>query len=368
MNAFKIGITSALALSAIILLSVITSTSATSSAPADIKSDDAVLEIENSIIIHGLRMESGKIIELPEFGNDFKTTRETKQNKRSQKEDNIRHDEENSTGGKYLESLKKQDIRWHSTEYRIRSGDTLWDIARRFNTGTTHIIRINNIHKPDLLSPGRKITVPHRTGVRHIIRKGDTLSEIAAAYGVKTSSIIESNTLKTTQDTLRPGMELFIPGGRRKHAEKPALKHAPDSAVASIEKSIDTSRFIWPLKGRITSSFGNRIDPFSKKKSFHCGIDISAEPGTPVRASSDGKVIFSGWKEGYGNMVVLRHEGGYITVYAHNSKNMVTKGDRVKQKDIIASSGMTGAVTGAHLHFEVRKYLTPLNPLRFIKQ
>jgi murein DD-endopeptidase MepM/ murein hydrolase activator NlpD len=108
------------------------------------------------------------------------------------------------------------------------------------------------------------------------------------------------------------------------------------------------------------------MDPFSGERKFHCGIDISVNEGTGIRAAAEGRVIFSGWKEGYGNAVIVRHRNGYITVYAHNSKNMAQQDALVKKGEIIALSGQTGAVTGAHLHFEIRKYLTPLNPLRFL--
>ena len=125
--------------------------------------------------------------------------------------------------------------------------------------------------------------------------------------------------------------------------------------------------FIWPAKGRISSSFGVRKDPFSDAKQFHSGIDISIPEGTPIRASESGTIIFSGWKEGYGNVIMIRHKYGFVTVYAHNSKNLFKKDDRVEKNSIIAYSGATGNVTGPHLHFEIRKYTTPLNPIRMIK-
>jgi len=124
---------------------------------------------------------------------------------------------------------------------------------------------------------------------------------------------------------------------------------------------------MWPLKGRITSGFGTRSDPFSGERRFHNGIDISAEIGTPVKSAADGDVIFSGWKDDYGNLVVVRHANGYISVYGHNSELNVTEGDKVKRGQILSLSGMTGAVTGAHLHFELQKYQTPLNPLRMLR-
>ncbi len=121
------------------------------------------------------------------------------------------------------------------------------------------------------------------------------------------------------------------------------------------------------MRGKITSAFGKRRDPLSGKRRFHCGIDISANVGTAIVAAESGKVIYSGRKGGYGNVVILRHKNGYITVYGHNNKNKVKQGNNVKKGQLIARSGMTGRVTGAHLHFEIRKYVTPLNPMRFLK-
>ena len=96
-------------------------------------------------------------------------------------------------------------------------------------------------------------------------------------------------------------------------------------------------------------------------------MDISAPVGTVIRSAEKGRVIFSGWKQGYGRVIIVRHERGYITVYAHNSKKLGKRGDSITRRQKIALSGMTGAVTGAHLHFELRKYVNPLNPIRFLQ-
>jgi murein DD-endopeptidase MepM/ murein hydrolase activator NlpD len=96
-------------------------------------------------------------------------------------------------------------------------------------------------------------------------------------------------------------------------------------------------------------------------------MDIGCPIDTPVKAAASGKVIYSGWKDIFGNMVIIKHDRGYISVYAHNKTNIVREDDLVKAGDIIARSGMTGSVTGPHLHFEIRKHLTPLNPRRFLR-
>lgn len=117
-----------------------------------------------------------------------------------------------------------------------------------------------------------------------------------------------------------------------------------------------------PVKGQITSRFGLRIDPIDGKLRHHNGIDIAVPKGTKVNPVLPGKVIYSGYSNGYGNCVIIEHEGGIQTVYAHNSKNLVKVGDIVSKDEVIALSGATGRTTGPHLHFEVRKQGVPLNP------
>ncbi len=112
----------------------------------------------------------------------------------------------------------------------------------------------------------------------------------------------------------------------------------------------------WPAPGvtRITSPFGYRIHPILKVKKLHTGIDIGAPSGTSIVAAADGEVIKSGWNNSYGNMVMIDHGGGIVTLYAHNSKLLVKKGDIVSRGQAISISGSTGRSTGPHLHFEVR--------------
>ncbi len=118
-----------------------------------------------------------------------------------------------------------------------------------------------------------------------------------------------------------------------------------------------------PVNGEITSKFGLRIDPIDGKKRHHNGIDIAVPEGTNIHPVSPGKVIYSGYSKGYGNCVIVEHEDGIQTIYAHNSKNLVKVGDKVSKETVIALSGSTGRTTGPHLHFEVRKEGKPVNPL-----
>ncbi|MBI5598581.1 MAG: peptidoglycan DD-metalloendopeptidase family protein [Deltaproteobacteria bacterium] len=123
------------------------------------------------------------------------------------------------------------------------------------------------------------------------------------------------------------------------------------------------TNFRLPLKGNISSAYGIRKDPFTGEDRFHHGIDIPAPEGTPIYPSMEGTVIFSGEKPGYGNIVEIRHDNGYITRYAHNRENMVKEGQRVATSDMIATVGSTGRATGAHLHLEVRVEGFAVNPL-----
>lgn len=121
-----------------------------------------------------------------------------------------------------------------------------------------------------------------------------------------------------------------------------------------------------PVWGRITSRFGYRKDPFSGRYEFHDGVDIRAPWGTPVRATAEGKVIYAGWKAGYGKTVIIRHAYGFRTLYAHLSKIKVKPGRWVKSGQVIGYVGSTGRSTGPHVHYEVWRYSRKQNPIKYM--
>lgn len=152
-----------------------------------------------------------------------------------------------------------------------------------------------------------------------------------------------------------------------------------DQADAVLHETQDVSRVlrphleelartpsIWPVKGFISSSFGSRQDPIDGEPAVHEGIDISAPFGSPVQAPAEGLVIFTGWKQGYGNCIEISHGNGLVTRYAHLSKILVKPGQSVKRWQRIGLVGSTGRSTGAHLHYEVRRGDRPVNPKRFL--
>jgi len=123
----------------------------------------------------------------------------------------------------------------------------------------------------------------------------------------------------------------------------------------------------WPARGRITSTFGWRRSPFGRGREFHDGLDIANGYGTPIRAAGEGKVVSTGWKPGYGRMVVVSHGYGYVTYYAHCSKILVKEGERVKKGEVIAKVGTTGRTTGPHVHFSVTYQGRLIDPLKVLK-
>ena len=127
--------------------------------------------------------------------------------------------------------------------------------------------------------------------------------------------------------------------------------------------ALGSGKLIWPTKGRVSSEFGWRVHPILKKRKYHTGIDIAAGSGNPIVAADSGVVIFSGLNGGYGKVIILDHGAGISTVYAHCSVLLVKQGEMVVKGNLIAKVGSTGFSTGPHLHFEVRKNGTPINPL-----
>ncbi len=117
---------------------------------------------------------------------------------------------------------------------------------------------------------------------------------------------------------------------------------------------------VWPLSGRITSMYGWR------RGRHHDGIDIAARMGKPIVAAANGTVVFSGWRSGYGRMVVVQHNRWLKTVYGHTSRNYVRRGEKVTQGQVIALVGSTGRSTGPHLHFEVRNAIGAQDPMRYL--
>jgi murein DD-endopeptidase MepM/ murein hydrolase activator NlpD len=198
-------------------------------------------------------------------------------------------------------------------------------------------------------------------GIVHVVGRGENLFRIGKAYGIDYRKLARENGIDDA-GKIEVGERLFIPG---------ATRHLPVEIIAPVsvteraplpqEVPAGERRFHWPMDvGTLTSHFGPRGD------SFHDGIDIAAPEGTPVHAARDGRVIYSDQIPGYGNIVIVEHEGGLSSVYAHNSRNEVSQGDFVRQGEAVSRVGRTGRTTGANLHFEIRSRNIARNPLFYL--
>jgi murein DD-endopeptidase MepM/ murein hydrolase activator NlpD len=125
---------------------------------------------------------------------------------------------------------------------------------------------------------------------------------------------------------------------------------------------------IWPVHGWISSGFGDRTNPVTAKAGFHTGVDIANDTGTPIHCTADGTVRFAGWEGGYGKLVVVNHGNGYSTYYGHLSEIRAAVGAQVKRGDVVGLMGATGNTTGPHLHYEIRVYGAPVDPVKYMEE
>jgi murein DD-endopeptidase MepM/ murein hydrolase activator NlpD len=184
----------------------------------------------------------------------------------------------------------------------------------------------------------------------YTVQPGDNLDSIAFLLEVPATLLIRVNP-SIDPDNLTTGSRLTVPGA---HTQSQA-----DNSKS--ESSIQSATYIWPLSNiDVSSPFGYRAGR------LHSGIDLRAPRGTPIKASSHGKVIYSGRKNGYGNIIIIAHAGGIETAYGHNSRNLVKAGQQVKKGSVIAKVGRTGNATGNHVHFELRRRGEAINPKRYL--
>ncbi len=181
------------------------------------------------------------------------------------------------------------------------------------------------------------------------VKRGDNIWLICRRFRISEAELFKANNLKT--EMLYTGQVLFIP------VYKGRLK-LPDVDLA----------FLWPVTGMISSSFGWRTHPITMKKDFHDGIDIVADKYTPVLASEDGIVIFTGYRKYAGRTVIMEHIDGFSTFYAHLNSISVKKGDIIGKGQIVGRVGKTGYSTGYHLHFGMKLYGTSIDPIKYLNE
>ncbi|MEO2004239.1 MAG: peptidoglycan DD-metalloendopeptidase family protein [Candidatus Poribacteria bacterium] len=232
--------------------------------------------------------------------------------------------------------------------HEVRSGESLWTISRKYGVDIDSIHSASGIKSGAKIQPGQKLRVPDRKGILHIVRRNDTIEDIALRYKVPIKEILAANGVGDP-NRIRIKQELFLPNA------------TPPSASAR-SRSRGTS-YVTPAKGRLSGRFGQWKQPVSGRRTMHAGIDIAGGSGGAILAARGGRVTYAGRMGTYGKLVVIDHGNGTTTRYGHCSRILVRKGQRVNQRQKIALAGATGRVTGPHLHFEVRRNGTAIDPL-----
>jgi len=230
--------------------------------------------------------------------------------------------------------------------YIVREGDTLSQIARMFSVSVNTIIWSNDI-RGSVISPGQELVILPVSGIRHTVVKGETLASIAKKYKGDIDEILDFNNLPDNAK-IAVGDVVVIPDGE---IAAPAVPTITSPLRGAGGPSID-GYFIRPISGG------------RKSQGLHGynGVDLATYAGAPIVAAASGDVIISregGWNGGYGNYIVIKHNNGTQTLYAHNSSNIVSVGEHVVQGQVIGYVGSTGKSTGNHVHFEVRGATNP---------
>jgi murein DD-endopeptidase MepM/ murein hydrolase activator NlpD len=233
--------------------------------------------------------------------------------------------------------------------YTVRDGDTLSEIAQMFKVSINTIVWANDIRRSAPLKEGQVLVILPVSGIKHKVSKGETLKSIVADYKADLNEVLNYNDL-SINSKLFLGQEIIIPDGESGHSD-----HYDDTLYNPAH---DTNGPYYP------GYYARPVVGGTRSQGLHGynGIDIAGPVGTPIYASASGVVIASvsgGWSGGYGNFIIISHDNNTQTLYAHNSKNLVKTGQFVEQGEQIATMGITGKVTGSHLHFEIRGARNP---------
>jgi len=229
--------------------------------------------------------------------------------------------------------------------YEVQPGDTLSEIAEDFDVSTNTIRWENNLG--NTIKPGQELRILPLSGIRHTIKKGDTLGSIAKTYDVEIDDIAVFNDVDNNNLTI--GEKILIPNGT-KPVEKTVPKPRTSTSSASSKISSISSGsgyYMRPTTAPVTSKFGPRSGR------YHYGIDYGAPTGTPIFAAAAGTVVKTSCGTGYGKCLLVQHDNGTRTLYAHASALYVGAGEYVSKGQTIAAIGSTGRSTGPHLHFEI---------------
>lgn len=266
----------------------------------------------------------------------------------------------------------------------VKSGDTVYDISRYYNVSMQEIIQLNGLSAPYMLQIGQKLRMPAPR--IYTVAKGDTLYEISRDFGVDMRELAQTNNLQPPYRIL-VGQDLYLPYSSQSTqvqvaqvtpASKPGGTVSASTSTGTVQPATrkpvtpvkvaqtpppkSSGRFSWPLRGDIVSNFGPKAGG-----EHNDGINIIAPEGTSVAAVDNGVVAYAGNElRGYGNLVLVRHDGGWITAYAHLDQITVAKGQTITQGMKVGTVGRSGGVSPAQLHFELRKGSKAVDPKGYL--
>jgi len=248
-------------------------------------------------------------------------------------------------------------VRTSVITYTVQENDTVLGIAAKFGLKGDSLLWANErlADNPDFLSIGQTLNILPVDGALHTVAAGETIESIAEKYKVQASAILEyaGNALEPPY-TLQTGQQLIIPGGTKPYVAR-AISYGEASAPSSAQRA--TGSLLWPMAGRISQGYWYG----------HLAIDIAAAKGTPIYAVDNGYVSTAQWSDvGYGRMVIINHGNGTQTLYAHMSTYYVSAGEAVQRGQLVGICGSTGNSTGPHLHFEVIRGGSRVNPFNYL--
>jgi murein DD-endopeptidase MepM/ murein hydrolase activator NlpD len=272
----------------------------------------------------------------------------------------------------------------------VAKGETLFAVSRRTGVDVTDLISANSLQAPYGVRAGQSLIIPPLR--YHHVAQGETVSSIARRYDITLLDIVRINNLaepygvvigqniklpSDDAEILATTAPLKIPAPRVASVPAPLPSPAkPPVVVASPVVILPTPapitpprpatlaeapRFIWPVRGRVVAGFGDLGNG-----RFNDGVNLAVTRGESVKVAADGVVLFAQTMRGFGNLVLVRHAGNWLTAYAHNDVLLVSRGTAVRRGEIIARAGQSGTVSSPQLHFEVRRGSKPLNPLQYM--
>lgn len=264
----------------------------------------------------------------------------------------------------------------------VKSGDSVYLIARRYNVPMKAIIQTNKLEPPYVLYPGQVLTLTPPQA--YTVARGDSLYAISRKFGVDMRALAQKNALQPPY-TIFPGQKLLVPLAyatassgaatapsttssstssqpQRGPSSTRPVASAPPPVAPPAPPARAGSRFVWPAEGKILTKFGP-----SGKGLHNDGINIGVARGASVRAAENGVVAYSGNElQGFGNLLLVKHADGWMSAYAHNDELLVKRGEQVKRGQVISRAGTSGNVRSPQVHFELRRGTKAVDPLKYL--